>query len=62
MAIEQLAPGASTASAHAVTGVDGGNSPAVGPEGRITPVTVSGWFPALVSLTFCDVLEMVPSG
>src|SRR5579863_4150594 len=61
MAIAQLWPGARTTAAHAEAGVTGGNSPAVGPLGRITPVTVRGWFPALVSVTGWE-LEIVPSG
>src|SRR5271156_1846916 len=32
------------------------------PEGSTTPLTVSGWFPAFVSVMTCAVLEVEPSG
>src|SRR5580693_4186370 len=60
--MEQLSPGGSTFAAQAETGLAKGNSPAMGPEGSTTPLTVSGWFPPFVSVMTCAELEVVPSG
>src|SRR5580704_3973370 len=60
--MEQLPPGGSTFAAQAETGLAKGNSPAMGPEGSTTPLTVSGWFPPFVSVMTCAELEVVPSG